>query len=396
MSKRKRTPSPSDSASLALTRDNLRRLQESLSPPAKMSRRSSPTRTRNNLDARTKLEAYRIYVDTEHAYPSALTHFIDTVIRRPRDPAGLISPNARNVVEKRRKTATSNERTAISVLTPWLLFVGEADGDDRGTPVLHITAKQDIGLNKFFTPEAPNPLVAKTWGKLSAAQPDSCIGYVTSRDARNAGTEALFDFNEETILHDFSLTQYMHFPFLTAQWKVPNSNENLHSAQNQAARDGAAIVNQLYDLYATTDSAPPSVVHTCHFSVQNDLQHGGLWVHWREGDEHYMELVFDFSMRDQAALETLRSFLHNILDNALGPRLQSLKAVLPKFHEKQKKGEYPMVQPAADEGTPSESAVSQPPSLSDLQYNFTVPLTPSSAPSEPDKSRKRARYGSIT
>jgi hypothetical protein len=153
-------------------------------------------------------------------------------------------------------------------------------------------------INKFLTPEAPNPLVATTRGKLSAAQLESCIGYVTSRDTRNVGTEAHFDANEKTILHGFSLTQYMHFPFLETQWKVPNSNENLHSAQNQATRDSVLSVNQLYDLYATTDSTAPLVVSTCQCSVQNDLQHGGLWVHWRGGNGHYVDLVFDISMRD--------------------------------------------------------------------------------------------------
>lgn len=187
----------------------------------------------------------------------------------------------------------------------------------------------------------------------------------------------------------------MHFPFLTAQWKVPNSNENLYCAQNQAAHDGAAIVNQLYDLYATAESDPPSVVRTCHFSVQNNVQSGNLWVHWREGDNHYMELLFEFFMRDQNALETLRGYLHNILTNTLGPRLESLKAVLPKFQEDQKKGVYPVVQPPA-EGTPSQSAVSQASSLSKLQHTFKAPLTPLSPSSDPDKSRKRPRHRSVT
>jgi hypothetical protein len=78
----------------------------------------------------------------------------------------------------------------------------------------------------------------------------------------------------------------------------------------------------------------------------------------REKDEHYMELVIDFSMRDQTAVETLHSFLHSILDNALGPRLELLKAALPKFHENQKKDNYPIVQPGADEDTPAESVLS--------------------------------------
>jgi hypothetical protein len=189
----------------------------------------------------------------------------------------------------------------------------------------------------------------------------------------------------------------MHFPFLTAQWKVSNSSENLHSAQNQAARDGAAVVNQLHDLYTTADATPPSPVQTCHFSVQTDLQHGGLWVHWRDDPDHYMELEYDFSMRDEVALETLRGFLRNILDNATGPRLKSLRTALPKFISSQTRGDYPVVLPAAeDDSARSESAASVPRSLSGSQYQFKPPPTPSLTTSDPQKSRKRPRPGSIT
>jgi hypothetical protein len=229
------------------------------------------------------------------------------------------------------------------------------------------------------------------------AQPDSCLGYITTGDARNTGTKAPFSTDDEAILHTFSLTPYMHFPFLTAQWKVPNSSENLHSAQNQAARDGAAVVNQLHDLYTTVDSTPPSPVQTCHFSVQTDLQHGGLWVHWRDGHNHYMELEYDFSMRDEVALGNLRGFLRNILNNATGPRLESIKTALPNFIDSQTCGDYPVVLPAGeDESARSESAASLPRSLSGSQFQFKPPPTPSSTTSDPQKSRKRARHGSIT
>jgi hypothetical protein len=168
MSKRKRALSSSDrdSDTLALTRDNLRRLQESLSPPSlspNMSRQQSPTRTKNNLDARAKLEAYHIYVDTGRDYPPALAHFVKTIIRRPREANAAPSPNAKNIVKMRRWAAGQNERTAIGKVAPYLLFVGEADCDFFVPSTPHITAKHDIGLNKFFLPPAPTPQVAKTW-----------------------------------------------------------------------------------------------------------------------------------------------------------------------------------------------------------------------------------------
>jgi hypothetical protein len=42
----------------------------------------------------------------------------------------------------------------------------------------------------------------------------------------------------------------MYFPFLTAQWKAPNGNETLNCAQNQAARDGAVIVQYQHEFTA--------------------------------------------------------------------------------------------------------------------------------------------------
>jgi hypothetical protein len=44
-----------------------------------------------------------------------------------------------------------------------------------------------------------------------------------------------------------------------------------------------------------------------------------------------MELEYNFSMRDEVALASLRGFLRNLLDNATGPRLEFLKTALPKF-----------------------------------------------------------------
>ncbi|KAH5617602.1 hypothetical protein HBI23_252720 [Parastagonospora nodorum] len=225
-----------------------------------MSRTSSPTRTKNNLDARTKLEAYRVHIDAGHEYPPVLAHHIGTVLRRPRNGTADASPNANKIVKMRRHAAAQNERTGVNKIAPYLLFVGEADFDDRARSVPHITMKQDIGFNKFFLPPATNNHVKETWGTLSSSQPDSCLGYVTRSDAQAAGCTAPFTATEESILHRFSLTQYMHFPFLTAQWKVPNSNENLHTAQNQAARDGAAIVNYLHELHLAANGSQPSTV----------------------------------------------------------------------------------------------------------------------------------------
>lgn len=391
------TPLPSE-RSQRLTRRNLQRLQESLLSStvtgSTMSRTSSPTRSKNNLDTRNKLEAYRIKIDrTDRAFPEALAHHLHTVVHRPQDTSVPVSPNAKNIIKMRRHAAAQNERTGITKVAPYLLFVGEADFDDRVQSVPFITAKQDISLNKAFLPPAPNDNIRKTWGPLSVPQPDTCLGYVTRSDAEVADCTPPFTIDEESILHSFSISQYMHFPFITAQWKVPNSSENLHTAQNQAARDGAAIVNHLYELYLAAYGTVPSIDQICHFSVQCDLQHGGLWVHWREGDKHHMELEFDFSMRDESQLAQLRIRLHNILKHAVGERLDMIKAALPKLAESQASSRFPTYRFTEDKTSPSESSRTLSHPFSTDVFTFVPPLTPSSGPSESDQPRKRAKHG---
>jgi hypothetical protein len=143
--------------------------------------------------------------------------------------------------------------------------------------------------------------------------------------------EAAFTAEEEDILDDYFLCKDMYCPFLTAQWKAPGSGENLKYAQNQAARDGVAIVNYLYELYQTAYQRPPAALETCHFSLECDLVDGELWVHWREGDAHYMELLEDFSLRKENTVREVRGYLRNIVEYARGPRLESIKKALPLF-----------------------------------------------------------------
>jgi hypothetical protein len=101
-----------------------------------------------------------------------------------------------------------------------MLFRSVANLDERVEPVPNIASKDEILLNRYFRPRPPNEGVKSTFGELSQPRPDSCIGYVTRRDAQAAASEAPFSVDEEQILQAFPLTQYLHFPFLTSQWKA--------------------------------------------------------------------------------------------------------------------------------------------------------------------------------
>ncbi|KAH8693358.1 hypothetical protein GQ44DRAFT_792461 [Phaeosphaeriaceae sp. PMI808] len=128
-------------------------------------------------------------------------------------------PTPKKIIQRRRLAAQQNERTGIKYIEPYMLFRGEADLDERVNLVPHIASKDEVFLNKYFRPRPLNEGVKTTFGELSQPRSDSCIGYVTRRDAQAAASQAPFSADEEQILQAFSLTQFLRFPFLTSQWK---------------------------------------------------------------------------------------------------------------------------------------------------------------------------------
>ncbi|KAH8696774.1 hypothetical protein GQ44DRAFT_620790 [Phaeosphaeriaceae sp. PMI808] len=363
-----------------------------------MPRSPSPKRVDNNLDRRDKLEAYGINVDRGCDLPAALTEHVSTVINAPYRPDAVPSPNAKQLVQRRRNAALQSERNGIKQIAPFLGFTGEVEGTPGLTLDPLLATKDGLALHGFFLPSAPNPAIVATWKALSQPQPDVCTGYVTRRDAETVSPPcaAAFTTHEEDILDRYRLSQFLHFPFLTMQYKAANANETLRHAQNQAARDGAVAVNYIHEFYLAAYQRPPSVVDTHHVSVTCDMELCELWMHWRDSQSHHMELLSSSSMRDYDAMLHLRGQLRNVRDWALGPRLQSIKAALPEFAASQSRGDYPSL-PAPSTTAQSDSAsVSSYPCILPVasRFAFNAPPTPHSIHSEPSKGSKRRRYGS--
>jgi hypothetical protein len=367
-----------------LTTTNLELLQQALAGSRVAMRTPSPSRNTDTLDDRKKLAQYGIHVDTGRALPEALQQFVAGTIKQSRNPAAVPSPNAKRIVDRRRFAAQQNESTSSQLIVPYILFAGEADMDDRTEAIPFITRKAELLLNRFFLPPAIGPAVKDTWKELSQPKPDSCIGYVSRSDAAAAGYDAPFSAAEESILNDYVLTKSMYMPFLTAQWKTPTGNEGLYEAASQAARDGAVVVNHLYDLYTVAYGTPPSIVDACHFSVIGDLQYLELWIHWRDGKSHHMEMIDHFAYRKEGELQQARGLLHNIKNHALDTRLRSIQDALPAFASAKKKpsSKYPAV--PMSQSSASASVLSHP-----SASVFQAPLTPSSVASEPYKKRAR-------
>jgi hypothetical protein len=79
----------------------------------------------------------------------------------------------------------------------------------------------------------------------------------------------------------------------------------------------------------------PTTIEAAHFLVTCEIQAVSMWVYWREEEEgtpkHYMKHLFGVTLRQEQMLSRAREILWNIVDHALGARLQSIKQALPQF-----------------------------------------------------------------
>jgi hypothetical protein len=117
-----------------------------------------------------------------------------------------------------------------------------------------------------------------------------------------------------TQYRSYRLTTFMHFPFLTSQWKPAAGSETFHHAENQAARDGSTIVNHLHDLFYEAYDRDTTAVEASHVSVTCDMQTVQVWMHWREetaeeGVQHYMRSFARAFLCDVSQLQEVRSVL---------------------------------------------------------------------------------------
>ncbi|KAF1347372.1 hypothetical protein EJ07DRAFT_142720 [Lizonia empirigonia] len=348
-----------------------------------MSRPLSPTRPNNNLDTSLKLAAYQILVDYGRELPQALKEHVSTVILAPRDPNTPLSPNAAKIRQQRRVAAQQNERNGIKRIEPYMLFRGAAEDDPRVLAAPLVYSKEEINLHRYFLPLPPDRTVKDDWKELSQPRPDTAIGYVTRRDAQSTEppSATAFTAKEERLLDGFCLTQYILFPFLTSQWKTPNSNENISHAHNQAARDGSVIVNYLHKFYSLAyPDQQPIVVDIAHYSFTCDLHTAQIWVHWHDEEGHHMEMIFEFSLREEDKIVEARGILKNILNYALGDRLKNLKNALPAFEKSRVKGKGPTIRAGMSTVAPSEAG---------SEFSFQLPMTPKSSAGDPIKKKRR-------
>lgn len=132
----------------------------------------------------------------------------------------------------------------------------------------------------------------------------------------------------------------MEFPFLTCQWKLGYHGDTHRDGQLEGAQISSIIMRYLEGFYHASGQAP-SIVDTCHFSLTCDCDCAVLYVHWidqEHGETVYcMEEVETMYYKTIFSTDEIASFcgyILNIVDHAVGKRLDAIKKAIPGFEQK--------------------------------------------------------------
>jgi hypothetical protein len=99
-----------------------------------------------------------------------------------------------------------------------------------------------------------------------------------------------------------------------------------------------------------------------------------------------MEMVFEFSLRVENEIGKARGILKNILNYALGGRLENIKNALPAFEKSRVKGKGPTIRAGMSTVAPSEAG---------SEFIFQLPITPQSSASDPTKKKRKLAEGGV-
>jgi hypothetical protein len=360
---------------------------------------ASGSNTSSVFDDDDRLHAYSIRVNSTSALPTLLRSHLEKVVRVTRTSS---SPAAKLTRRNQPRAENLNEPTAIGILVDNILFCGEAEGGEQ-----HILRVSEAILNRKYLPDAPEAYIATQYGNLTQPKVDTAIGYIPSRDADAGGVTGPLSLEEELVVMKDAVSSALLFPFLTCQWKSAKGSQGHWHAQRQSARDGAAIVNYLHAFYAEAGIAP-SFVDTCHWSLTCDTQTVSLYLHWRTEEAgnvtHHMRKVEQEFLRalddeENVGMVKFRHRLRNILDYAVGARLDNIKAAIPAVKQARSKIRKRPPQRSSSRRSQTGHAVSDEGYSDSCNPLYAAPSmpAPSSPTASPDPKRPRSKkVGSLT
>ncbi|OCL15171.1 hypothetical protein AOQ84DRAFT_370614 [Glonium stellatum] len=321
-----------------LTTANLERFNsgmalENETPPLNPSTpsRTSKAKSDPTTSATSKLETFGIFIGRKHQQPPDLVALVKAISTKPR--TGQLSPNSANVAKLWESTQFMGEESAIMWLVGELIGEPALSKDERAYK--YVCREKKINFPRGCVPTWKNESLDKAMlraGLPETPQPDICFGYLTRRMANAGRLDAPFSEElEATLINntDYNrLSEIMHFPFLTWQWK--GSDGSNAKAQAQGARDGAAVVANLHQFYQTRGIQHPSASSTCHFSGTATADSCYLYVHWRleaigKHPTYHMDRIASGNLDDADQIAGFRRVIRNIFDHAIGARLTEIK-----------------------------------------------------------------------
>jgi len=127
------------------------------------------------------------------------------------------------------------------------------------------------------------------------------------------------------------------FPFLTSEWKAGGGSEGHAQAALQATRGGACVVNYNHTFLESAGMVP-SNLETMHFSLTCDMRTVIINVNWRDYVDsevvHYSKKISSHRLDDEKDMLEFRGHLRNILDWAVGERLDMFHRAIKMLAKK--------------------------------------------------------------
>ncbi|KAJ4989586.1 hypothetical protein SVAN01_04963 [Stagonosporopsis vannaccii] len=271
-----------------------------------------------------KLQNYGLVDLTELEWPPVIAQFVRDVLMKPRPHETPSADKIWQVLPAAREA--SSEADMATILAPLLMF--RPQDFNTGSGEKSVSLCSDILLNKKYV-EHPSR------GDLSLSQPkpDRVNGYVSNWKTHGGVLTPAFTSAEERVLRE--MAELLHpdalCAWLSGEFKN-NSGRSLHWAFLQDCRAGVAAVNHNREFFASAGVVVKEQ-DTAHFTIACDAENVVLHIHWYGDDNlHYVKRIFKADLRNNgpwggksAQMVEMRKILRNILEWAMGPRLNMIK-----------------------------------------------------------------------
>lgn len=163
---------------------------------------------------------------------------------------------------------------------------------------------------------------------LIAPKPDLHLGYAS-------GQKSQWTYAESAVIDHRVARPYTRpgrnntFPFLMFEVKSEAAGGTLWHAENQAAGSGSYAVNALRWLFEQA-SLTPSLTDTVAFTANVTHREVIFYIHWYslENGRFFMSYLTRYWSLDATDIRACNNTVKNIIDYALGPRKEKIKAAL--------------------------------------------------------------------